>query len=290
MMGSLQRTWVIAHNFLLEALRQKALNLIMLFGLVCVGSANAFTGFTFEDQIKFVKDFSFGAMAIFGLLLGVLGAAQMFQREIEQRTIYTVLSKPVRRAEFLWGKFVGLASLLVLALLLMTAVFVVVLVIKEHTLVAAELAQEDGAPSDLTQEAVRKIHEQIRDPQMIQAWLLLVAKLLLTAGLATLVATVATSTLFTVAMTLLIYLIGHLQSIAREMWWQSESTSFAVQKVFAGVLAILVPDFSAFNLLDDLLAGQAVAWSHTLGLLGYTGLYLLVLLLVSQLIFQEREL
>ena len=61
---SLRRIAAIARNTFLEAFRQKVLNLLLLFALVAIGSANLFTGFTFDEQLKFLKDFSFGAMTV----------------------------------------------------------------------------------------------------------------------------------------------------------------------------------------------------------------------------------
>jgi hypothetical protein len=56
------------------------------------------------------------------------------------------------------------------------------------------------------------------------------------------------------------------------------------------VISFLVPNFAAFNIIDEILLGNTVPWSHTLEILGYSAVYLLALLAVSQLIFEEREL
>jgi hypothetical protein len=289
MVESLWRVIIIAHNSLLEAMRQRVLLLLVLFSLVCIGSANPLTSFTFEDQLKFVKDFSFGAMSVFGLLLAVLGAAQMMQAEIENRIIYTILSKPIRRSELLWGKFLGLCSLILLAVALMTVVFVVVLHLKEASLVAEELSQTQNPQDATVQLDLQNIHRQANDPQMIQVGILVIAKLLLTAGLATLVSTVSTSMIFTVATSLSLYLIGHLQSIARETWFHGDTVPGLWQKLFAGVIAILVPDFGAFGIMDDILAGSPVHWHYTLNLVTYSAVYILIVLCISQLIFDQRE-
>jgi len=290
-LASLSRVLVITHNTFIEAIRQKVLNLLLLFGLVAIASANLFSGFTFDEQIKFIKDFAFGAMTVFGTLIALMGAAQMIQAEIENRTITTLLAKPVRRAEFLWGKFFGLIEILCVALALMTAVTVIVLAVKETELVGQELA---SIPSGQTVDAgtvsrIAAIHAQIRDPQMVKALVLIAAKIFLIAGFATFVATFATSMIFTVSTSLLILLIGHLQSVARDVWL-GMGNGTAVEKAFSAVVALLVPDFGSFGILDDILAGTHVPWSHVVQLSAYAAVYLLVILLVAQTFFDEREL
>jgi ABC-2 family transporter protein len=291
MIASLRRVFVIAHNTFTESIRQKVLLLLLLFSLVVIVSAVLFLDLTFDEQIKFLKDFSFGAMSVFGVLIALLGAAQMIQSEIENRTIYTLLAKPVHRAEFLWGKFLGLLEVIALSLLLMTALFAVIMAVKERQLVGFELAQVPAgqAVDEATAGRIAEIHRQIRDPQMVKALALTGAKICVVASIALLISTFATSMVFTVAATLLIYIIGHLEGIAREVWFSGGDPG-TVKKIFVSVLAILIPDFGSFGILDDILAGTQVPWSHVGQILGYAAVYLAVVLLASQAFFNEREL
>jgi len=229
-------------------------------------------------------------MTVFGTLIALMGAAQMIQAEIENRTITTLLAKPVRRAEFLWGKFLGLLEILCVALALMTAVTVLVLAAKQAQLVGQETASLAGHPLDAATAArIAAIHAQIHDPQMIKALVLMAAKIFLTAGIAVFIATFATSMIFTVSTSLMILLIGHLQSVARDVWLGSGNGT-VVEKAFSSVVALLVPDFGSFGILDDILAGTHVPWSHVVQLSAYAAVYLLVILLVAQVFFDEREL
>ena len=289
--ASLSRVLAITHNTFIEAIRQKVLNLLLLFGLVAIASANLFSGFTFDEQIKFIKDFAFGAMTVFGTLIALMGAAQMIQAEIENRTVTTLLAKPVRRAEFLWGKFFGLIEIICAALALMTVVTVIVLAVKETQLVGQELASVPAgqSPDAATAARIAAIHAQIRDPQMLKALVLTASKIFLIAGIAVFVATFATSTIFTVSTSLMIVLIGHLEPVARDVWLGMGNGTVA-EKAFSAVVAILIPDFASFGILDDVLAGTHVPWSHVVQLAAYAAVYLLVILLVAQTFFDEREL
>src|ERR1700690_4038250 len=77
----------------------------------------------FDEQIKFVKDFGCGAIGLFGFAIALLSTAQLIPQELHNRTIYTILAKPVRRSEFLLGKFFGVVLLLALCVALMSLAF-----------------------------------------------------------------------------------------------------------------------------------------------------------------------
>ena len=107
---SLTRTLLIAHNTLREAARQKLLNFLLWLALVL--GARWFRDFNFgAPELKFLADCGFGAMAFFGAALTVAATAQLFFSEIENRTALTLLAKPVWRAEFVVGKFLGIVAL-----------------------------------------------------------------------------------------------------------------------------------------------------------------------------------
>src|SRR5215208_153251 len=109
---SLRRTLLIAHNTLLEASRQKLLNFLLFLALALVLGARWFRDFNFgAPELKFLADCGFGAMTFFGAALTVAATAQLFFSEIENRTALTLLAKPVWRAEFIIGKFLGIAAL-----------------------------------------------------------------------------------------------------------------------------------------------------------------------------------
>jgi ABC-type Na+ efflux pump permease subunit len=293
-MESLLRIRAIARNTLIEALRQKVLNILLLFGVITIVSGFLFANFTLAEQFKFLKDFSIGAMSVFGLLIALMGTAQLLPGELESRTIYTILAKPVRRSEFLIGKYLGILALLATTILLMSIVFVGVLLVKEQSMIASEWRDAGPTPTAEIQamaaENVKQIHKEARDPRLVQAVLLTYAKLSLVAGMALLVSTFATSAIFTVATTFLLYVIGHLESIARQAWLQGGTEVNPVSKVFLGVLSFLIPDMNTFNVIDEIIAGNAIPWSHSLNVLAYTGIYIFVVMAVSILIFNEREL
>lgn len=276
-----RRIWAVAANTFLEAVRQKVFAVLLIFGLVLLGGANYFAEFSFQEQFKFLKDLGYAAISLIGLLVGLLGAAQLIPAEIERRTILTALCRPLRRWEFVVGKYLGLVSLLGVMLGLMGAVFWAVLRWKEAQLIGAE-----GGGAGI----VESIQAESRDPRLWQAFVLIAAKLFVVSAVAVFFSTLATSTTFVVAMTLMIYLIGHLQSVAREQWLESGEAAGWALKLFLAAVALFVPDFNLYSLIDEIVAGNEVHWRATLQVTGYSAVYVGVLLAAAAWLFEGRDL
>lgn len=281
MRESWRRIRAVAGNTLLEAVRQKVFAVLLLFALVLLGGANYFAEFSFQEQFKFLKDLGYATISLTGLLVGLLGAAQLIPAEIERRTILTALCRPLRRWEFVAGKYLGLVSLLGVMLGIMAAVFWAVLRWKEAQLIGME-----GGEAAV----VQAIQAESRDPRLWQAFALIVAKLLVVCGLAVFFSTLATSTTFVVAMTLMVYLLGHLQSVAREQWLESGEKAAWWTQLFLASVALLVPDFNLYSLIDEIVAGNAVSWRATLEVLAYSSAYVGVLLAAAAWLFEGRDL
>jgi ABC-type transport system involved in multi-copper enzyme maturation permease subunit len=267
----------VAQNTFLEAVRQKVFAVLLIFALVLLGGASYFAEFSFQEQFKFLKDLSYAAISLTGLLVGLLGAAQLIPGEIERRTILTALCRPLRRWEFIAGKFFGLAGLLAGMVGIMALAVWGLLGWKGLQLMGGE-----GADS-------AAIWSEAMDPRLIQAGLLIGVKLVVVAAIAVFFSTVATSTTFVIAMTLLVYLIGHLQSVAREQWLETGEAAHGVVRLFLAAVSFLVPDFNLYNLIDEIVAGNMVAWHSTLGLVGYSVVYVVVLLTASAVVFEGRD-
>jgi len=280
MTGCIRRVLAVAGNTFLEAVRQKVFAVLLLFGLVMVGGANYFTEFSYQEQFKFLKDLGYASIGLTGLLIGLLGAAQLIPGEIERRTILTALCRPLRRWEFIWGKYLGLLFLLFVMVGIMSVAVGGVLHWKEGQLLALE--GSDPAVADL-------IRAEARDPRMLQAALLVWVKLAVVAAIAVFFSTIATSTTFVVAMTLMVYLIGHLQSVAREQWTASGEMKQWLVKFFLAAVSLLIPDFNLYNLIDEIVAGNAVHWRSTLEVTGYSVVYIFILLVAASLTFEGRD-
>jgi len=306
MISSLLRIIAIGRNTFTEAIRSKVLSVLLIFALVLVGcsvlvSQLATPGLDpaglIDEQIKFVKDFGCGAIGLFGAAIGILATAQLIPQELHNRTIYTILSKPVRRSEFLLGKFFGIVLLLTLCVTLMTLAFAAALYWQEQQGVAyadsiygqTKNWQADQGLLEHYNHDVAEIHAQVRDPRLVEAILLLFTKLIMTCGIALLISTFASSSIFTIVTTLMIYLIGHMEGTARTFWLSHGAETNLWQSCLVGFISLLIPDLNAFTIVDEILAGNNVPWHHTFDLIGYAVVYLVVLLSVAIVVFDYRE-
>lgn len=287
---SFGRVWIIAGNTFVEATRQKVFLIVLAVGLIILASSRFFTQFTFEDQLKIIKDVGLAVITIGGALIAILLTAQLISNEVESRTIYTILSKPVWRLEFLLGKFLGIMILLFVSVALMSVVFTGVLFYMEQILIK-EAAMQSGVALDPTglatiEQVKLQIQAQARDPNLIKAVALGYTKLVLLTAITLFVSTFSTSWIFTVFISFCIYFMGHLQSAAREMW-QTQGTVLA--KFGMMLVAFFIPDLQSFNLADDIVVGNVITWAHTWKVIGYGAWMTAIVAALAYAIFYYKE-
>lgn len=276
---SFGRVAAITGNTLTGLVRLKIFYVLLLFALLLIGSSLFMAQMTFQQEFQVLKDIALGAMSIFTSLLAVLATARLLPQDIEDRTAYTILAKPVSRFEYLAGKLLGVLFLLALSLLAMSALFLVVLTLREQTVLNETARQMRAAPPEQMAEALRLVRASAFDVNLFSGIAMIFVKGCLLAALTLFVSTFASTTIFTTMVMAFVYFIGHLQAIAREYWLQTNSAGW-ITKSFLAVVALLFPDLQLFNLTDDVVAGNAIplalfAKTATLGLF-YTGFYLLL--------------
>lgn len=119
----------IAWTTFKESARQRILYLLLGMGvllIVIVGQLPMFT-FSVLDDVKMLKDMAVSTMTLVGLLMAIFAAVHVITEEIENWTVVTVLSKPVRRWEFVTGKYLGLVTMLAAAYAVMSVIFLLLL-------------------------------------------------------------------------------------------------------------------------------------------------------------------
>ena len=98
----------IAKNTFREAVRNRILYIILLFALIMVGASGVLSKLTISDHEKIFKTLGFAAINLFGVAIAVFVGVSMVYNELEKKTIYTIVSKPISRMQFILGKFLGL--------------------------------------------------------------------------------------------------------------------------------------------------------------------------------------
>src|SRR6266446_9336174 len=151
------RIFALSINTLIELTRQKVFYVLLIFALLLIGCSVFMARFTFQQEFQILKDISLGAMSIFSSLLAIVATARLIPQDIEDRTVYTILAKPVPRFEYLLGKLAGVLLLLAISILLMSAMFVAMLYTREQTVLHETLRQMSAAPREQVEDALREL-------------------------------------------------------------------------------------------------------------------------------------
>jgi ABC-type transport system involved in multi-copper enzyme maturation permease subunit len=286
---SLRRTWAIATNTFRDLVRQKVFYFMLVFGLILIGVSLTLASISFQGQLQTVMDVCLGAMSVFTMLLAVLATAMLLPKDMEDRTLYTILAKPVSRFEYLVGKLVGVAMILLVATLLMTAAFLVVL----HFWQGREI--ENLQQTEMPERAAATI-AQIKSgtftPTLFGGIGVIFLRSVVCAALTLMLSCFATSWLFTVIVSLMVILAGHLVPIARSVWQGPVGAAEAPAHIalLLRLITVFVPDMQLFNVVDDIAVGMTIEADVFLRIAGLGTGYVLVYLLVGWLFFAWREL
>jgi ABC-type Na+ efflux pump permease subunit len=283
------RVWAIATNALLELVRLKVFYFLLIFGFLLIGLGAIAPEFNFQEQFQLTKDVSLGAMSIFTWLLSVLATAMLLPKDIEDRTLYTILAKPVPRFEYLLGKLIGVLLLLLISTLVMAAVFALALYSRQQLAISETIRTAGGATAAQVQDAIRGIRASAFTASLIPAVIIIYVKAALFAALTLFISTFASSWIFTIIVSIACYFIGALQGIARDVWLGSATTG-ALPRIFLALVALLFPDLQLFNIVDDIVAGNsvpAILFAKTAAL---GGLYTCIYFLVAYFVFTGKEL
>ena len=289
---SVSRVWTIAVNTLVESLRQKVYNIFLLFALLVIAAASFLAQFSFGEDVaqvasydlKSIKDTCTGAISVVGMLIAIVGTAMLLPNEVEHRTIYTILSKPVRRFEILLGKYMGSVVLIFLSLALMSAMFGAVLAFK-HSRLRKDVLQEAGvrSASELpaaSQKMLDGIRREAFDPNLLKGLLLTFVKLSLLAAITLLASSFSTSMVFNVSVGVIVWIIGNLVGTAKE--------AAAGNHLLTALLAAL-PDLGVFDVFDEINVGNVVAWAHVNEVALYGLVRTALFVVAAHLIFSKRE-
>jgi len=270
--SSLSRVGTIAGNTFLEAVRQRFFIALLVLAAGLLVSTEFLREFNFgASEVRFIADIGFGALVLFGSVLTITVTAQLFFAEIESRTALTLLAKPVRRGEFIVGKFLGVWLVVLIFCVIVTLLVCAVLATREAEILAADPDAGDALVSYGAVIAAAAV-------QWVKFGVLGAITLLL--------GSYSNTNLFSVATALLVLVICHLQYLARDVWERGGS---AVAQVGAGLLGLLFPNFQLFNLADLVTAGEPFGAALIVRVTLYGLAYIAVFLALASFSFRRRE-
>ena len=258
-------TWVIARTTVGEALRRKILNAFLMVGIALIVLTFAFSTFSAREELTLIKGMGLGIISLAGIFISVILAINLIPNEIERRTIYTILSKPVRRHEFLLGKYFGAIGTVLINIGLMALAFVLAVALKQ-------IGNPDAANPLSLFKGVAMIYLQ----------------LLLLCSLAVFFS-VFLSPLVNFFLTLSLFIIGNLSSFTQDLIKVNHNP---LVKGFFAVVHYLVPNFGNFNIQNPLINPDVQIRNEALFLTQntiYALVYAAVLMILAILVFDRRE-
>lgn len=297
-----RRIIIIAHSTVTQLVRMKVFYFLAPVALLFVGlqffDAPWYDGpdaLAPEQELRMHKNIAMGTMMIFSSLFAVVAMALLIPGDISDRTIYTILCKPVPRMDYLLGKYLGVVVVIFVAMAVMDALLVATLQYRtERTLVLmTDYLQRLGYPDGQVEREREAIAAQ--GPTLLLQYGVLAhfLKAAVMAAVALLLATLSTSTLFTIATGVMIWVIGAFQSIARDGLFNDAKfgeVPSTADEVVGKIIAVIFPDFQLFEAIADASArAENVVTTDLAQLGGLAGLYIGMYVVLSWFVYRDKE-
>lgn len=253
----MNKIFVIAQNTFKENLRDKVLYNLLFFGLLLIGSSILLGSLTIGEQERIIKDIGLAGINVFGVLIAVFVGIGLVSKEIEKRTVYTILAKPVTRYQFILGRYAGLVITLLVNTSVMVAGFFGVLLLS-------------GIEPDLG---------------LLEAIGMIFVELMVIVSIAVMFSTF-TSPALSAAFTLAIYVIGHLAADLKAL---AEKLQDELSRIFLDGLYYTLPNLGYFNIKGEAVHGVPIAASYLLTAIGYGFAYVALVITLACMIFKRRD-
>ena len=254
------RIVTIALGAFKESVRERVLYNLLVFALLMIAAAILLGSISVGVEEIILVNLGLAAISVFGLLMAIFIGVGLVSKEIERRTIYSILSKPVSRAEFILGKYAGLLLTLSVNTAIMTAGFYLALAFEKKGLTLGDLS-------------------------LLVAVYFILLQFAIVVGMAIFFSCISTPILSAV-FTFSLFVIGNLLSDIR--WFGQQSQSFLLENA-TSALYYLLPNFSNLNVITQAAHGVRIPGLLIAANTCYALLYIAILVSGSVLIFEERE-
>ena len=255
---NLRRILTVAINVFWEVIRDRILYLIVIFALLMGASVRLIPELAATTENKIILDIGLAAISILGLIATVFVSTGLVNKEIEKRTVYLLIAKPISRAELIIGKHFGLSAVLAVLVAAMTIIYLAILSLSR-------------IPYPLN--------------SILVALLFIWFELSLVAAIGILLGVFSSSLLATL-LTFGVYLMGH---STRDLVALGKLTKNpGIEHLMMGLYLVL-PDLARFNLRNDAVYGQVPYLAALITNAGYGLLYGMLLLSIAIGIFSRRE-
>ena len=261
--------WIAVNGFR-ESVRDKVLYNLVVFAILLMGASLVLGQLTAGQDLKIIKDLGLSAMSIFGLFIAVFIGIGLVFKEVERRSIYNLLSKPIRRHEVVIGKYAGLVLTLTVNIVIMTVALYAV------------LAYVGWGENEFARQAREA---PALDPALLKAIGLLLAQLMVVTATALFFSTFSTP-LLSAALTFGVYVAGYFSADLRNM--DQAVDSRPVQWLARGLYYVL-PNLAPFDVTAQVVHGLPVTAGYMALNFAYAMVYIAILLVAGAVVFSRRE-
>ena len=230
---------------------------------------------TFGEDVKMLKDSGLTLIMVLAIIVAVYAAGSSVAEEIEGRTALTVLSKPVGRRQFVFGKFLGIVQSVSVMFIVLGVVFLVMISIK-----VVYDARETANPDPTWQESFVEMSQTV--PGLLLAFMETVVLAALSVAISTRLPLLAN---FVISLS--VYVLGHLTPLIVQ---SAIAQEFAPVVFIGQLIATIVPVLDHFNIQGAVAAGVPVPFTYLLVSLGYCIIYTTIAMLLALTLFEDRDL
>ena len=266
----MKATAAIAVNVFRESVRDKVLYNLVLFAVVLIVASYLIGQLTAGQDVKIIKDLGLAATSIFGLFIAVFIGIGLVSKEVERRSIYALLAKPIHRRQLVLGKYCGLTLTLAVNVAVMAAALSAVLAYMSW-----------GVPQDVA----RTWDAPALDPALFKAVVLILVELMLVTAIALFFSTFSTPML-SAAFTFAAFIVGHFSSDLRN--FQDVVDSPVAAQLARGLYWVL-PNLAQFDVKAAVVHGQPVPLGYLAVTISYAACYIAMLLVISMFVFSRRD-
>ena len=254
---SLGRLLAVTSNSFREAVRQRVLLGLVPFAIVLFGGGLLLGQISVFQEVKILKDLALAAMDLFGSFAAVVMGVDLVTREIERRSAYPILARPLLRSEFVVGKFFGLVAALGVNLVLMTVLLAIALSAMGSGMSLSFLAAPFG----------------------------IFLTLVVTIAIALLFSVITNSTL-AFSFTIIMVIAGRFSDVVRNMSEVLPDLPRGVPRT----LALALPNLQNFDFKMRAVYGDPIDTNVLVLVTLYAGAYSMVVLALAVMAFEKKEL
>lgn len=253
-----------------ESVRDRVPYSMVAFAVLLIAASYLISQLTAGQDLKIIKDLGLAAISWFGLLIAIFIGIGLVSKEVERRSVFALLSKPLTRGQFILGKYAGLVFTLLVNLSAMTAAFALVLFYMDAVALPEVKA---GWPAPAV------------DPRLLTGVVLTVAELMIVTALALFFSTFS-SPLLSALLTFGLWVAGHFNQDLRNF---EAVLNVPLVAWLARALYYLLPNLAPFNIRAEVAHGVDVPAGDVLFTLAYAAVYISILLIAAIAVFRRRD-